>query len=556
MRNVYTRLSVISVLMLGGVTAQALPFSSFDPRSMAMGGTGVAVDDPSTAPFYNPAMLSAADHSKKFSIEFISLGASLIDPGNIHTIGPSLVDNSTALTAAVTPLINSATTLTTDTTALTTNITGLSGLTISSAADLSTVSAKLGTVNTNLTTVSGDMTTVSSNATIVANNINTINQQLLSINNQPVQAAYGAASVIGIPGKEWGMAVYANAWGAMGATLEYKDSATVSTITGAVTTTAGALSSSSTAINASSTSLTTAINDVNAANTACTASSTSPTCIADLSTALTALQAAQSALTTASGTLATNATTVSNQSNVVNGNTSLQSLLHIRGVAVEEFGLSISHALVTNDKSWSWGITPKLMQMRMYDVLVAASTNLNSVSSNDYLANYSTLNFDAGLSKTFLNGWRSGIVVKNVIPQTFDFKNAPTPGATPVADGATLNLKPQVRGGFSYENPWFALAFDADITRNDPAGLENPSQYMSLGGELNTSDWTQIRAGYRADMINTALNVASLGIGLSPRLPYFKPHFDLAIIASPDIFASGWNGATQVGISLKMGLNF
>jgi hypothetical protein len=219
--------------------------------------------------------------------------------------------------------------------------------------------------------------------------------------------------------------------------------------------------------------------------------------------------------------------------------------------------MSISHSQVSNDIDWSWGITPKVMQLRLYDATLATSSKISKLTGNDYLAYYSTLNFDAGLAKTYLSGWRTGIVVKNVIPQSFAFKNALTAGATPIANGSTLYLKPQVRGGISYEYPkWFTVAFDADLTKNDPAGLEDPSQFVALGGELSTSGWTQIRIGYRADLVNTARNVASIGFGLSPRIPNFKTHFDFAFTASPDIFNNGWDAATQVGIAMKFGLNF
>jgi hypothetical protein len=100
------------------------------------------------------------------------------------------------------------------------------------------------------------------------------------------------------------------------------------------------------------------------------------------------------------------------------------------------------------------------------------------------------------------------------------------------------------------------VAFDLDLTRNNAAGLENQSQYAGIGGEVNTSDWVKLRAGYRYDMINPSLKEVSFGFGLSPRLPYFKTHLDFAVTASPDIFSTGWNNAVQAGASMKLGLNF
>ena len=102
------KISALLVLLMASTTALALPFASFDPRSMAMGGTGVAVGDPSTAPFFNPAMLTASDPSKKYSIEFPIIGATLYDPGNMHTNLPILSDNINALSNSLTAVNNAA----------------------------------------------------------------------------------------------------------------------------------------------------------------------------------------------------------------------------------------------------------------------------------------------------------------------------------------------------------------------------------------------------------------------------------------------------------------
>ena len=50
--------------------------------------------------------------------------------------------------------------------------------------------------------------------------------------------------------------------------------------------------------------------------------------------------------------------------------------------------------------------------------------------------------------------------------------------------------------------------------------------------------------------------MASAGFGVSPRVPYFKPHFDFAVTVSPNLLANGWGGATQVGAAFRAGVNF
>ena len=71
-----------------GVVASVLVFTStltaqsgLDPRSMGMGGVGIAVANPSTASYFNPAVLSLAA-KQRFTLEFPSVGVFLADPGD------------------------------------------------------------------------------------------------------------------------------------------------------------------------------------------------------------------------------------------------------------------------------------------------------------------------------------------------------------------------------------------------------------------------------------------------------------------------------------------
>jgi len=59
--------------------ALAVPFSSFDPRSFAMGGAGVASGTSANAVFFNPALLAAATQDDDFSFELLA-GARAADP--------------------------------------------------------------------------------------------------------------------------------------------------------------------------------------------------------------------------------------------------------------------------------------------------------------------------------------------------------------------------------------------------------------------------------------------------------------------------------------------
>jgi len=56
--------------------------AGLDPRSMAMGGTGVAVANPATAAFFNPAVLSI-EEQRRFSLELPIIGVRFSDPDDL-----------------------------------------------------------------------------------------------------------------------------------------------------------------------------------------------------------------------------------------------------------------------------------------------------------------------------------------------------------------------------------------------------------------------------------------------------------------------------------------
>lgn len=84
MRN-RTALMISSALTLAFAAgaASAVPFSSPDPRSFAMGGAGVAAGTSANAVFLNPALLGMKRERDRFSIELPIVGGRLLDQGDI-----------------------------------------------------------------------------------------------------------------------------------------------------------------------------------------------------------------------------------------------------------------------------------------------------------------------------------------------------------------------------------------------------------------------------------------------------------------------------------------
>ncbi|MCC6301832.1 MAG: conjugal transfer protein TraF [Gammaproteobacteria bacterium] len=71
------------MLTLAAGGAGAVPFSSFDARSYAMGGAGVAAGTAANAVFLNPALLASEVGAEAFSLELPVIGGRLTDPGRL-----------------------------------------------------------------------------------------------------------------------------------------------------------------------------------------------------------------------------------------------------------------------------------------------------------------------------------------------------------------------------------------------------------------------------------------------------------------------------------------
>lgn len=451
-------LSITVILFSGCPLVYALPFSSFDARSMAMGGAGVAVGGADAAPLFNPALLSVANDKDKFSIILPAVGIRVADPDK-------LLDSVDKFQSGnyVQNLDNS--------------INGPTGLNAAIAAfNLSQTPTTLANMQAAAAAV-GNPTT----GTLPA-----VSTQLTTLSNKPITVDGGVATVVGIPSKKLGVAFFANGTVATGGIFQYKDK----TVLDNLALQANCLSTAATP----------------AAVTACN-------------------------------------TTYGSGANPNFSTTTLQSGINFRGVVLSEFGFSLSREFHPYNKSYAFGITPKIIKATLFDALINVNnTNQSNVTGSDYKAEYNIANFDLGAAKDYNNGWRTGLVVKNIIPYKLDFKSALTPGATPVATGDVLVLNPQARLGVSYTNSWSTLAVDIDMTRNDPAGLENPTRYVAFGGELNAFNWAQLRAGYRIDTENSARNITSVGLGLSP----FGVHADLAVAGN----------ANEIGASFQLGFRY
>lgn len=198
MKKNHYRTLVGTALILNGTLAYSAPFSSFDPRSMAMGGAGVAVANAATAPYFNPSLLSVTRDEDDFAIELPIVGVRAYDPDDFE----DSVD--TFQNANYDTLLNNS----------------------------------INAVNTYVPPTiptTGDLNALAQLYRDVAADTDSLNTGLATLDAKPIQAEVGAAVLVGIPSKKYGAAFSISATGAFAGVVNYKDASLLSVISSDVT---------------------------------------------------------------------------------------------------------------------------------------------------------------------------------------------------------------------------------------------------------------------------------------------------------------------------------
>lgn len=209
--------------------------------------------------------------------------------------------------------------------------------------------------------------------------------------------------------------------------------------------------------------------------------------------------------------------------------TNLTSSVQARGAVVTEVGISLARDFNVGGNDIALGITPKYQVVDTFDYTVNVDTG--DITADQGKKSYKNLNLDMGLAHDFSDGWKAGLVVKNMMSKSY----------TTVL-GNTIQVKPQARVGLAYAGSFAAAALDVDLTKNKGTGFDSDSQYASLGAELNAWHLFQFRVGYHHNLSNSDTDSASLGFGLSP----LGIHLDLAVVGSNK----------EVGVGLQTGFRF
>jgi len=427
-------------LVLFSTQAAAVPFQSIDPRSLGMGGVGVASGTSANAGFMNPALLSAARDDEDFSLELPIIGARFSDKDNLLDEVDYYQDNN--LEANLTTTID--------------------------AFDAAVVG--------------GDPATIQSAAGQVATDADALLTQLKKLTGKPLQGEVFGGMVIGIPSKKVGASLTLNAYGVVGGQLNFEDQALIDGI-------------------------------IAAANTTATGAD------------LTALENN----TVIADQLADTADVVDN----------LKSNLGARGAIISEVGLSLSREFNIGGHDVAIGITPKLVKVKTFHYVLGVNTA--DIDTDKGTKEFSDFNIDVGAAKDYGNGWKAGLVVKNLIGKEYDTAPFASPGLTAVPS-ATIKVDPQVRLGISHGNEWLTVAADLDVTENEPVGFETKTQYLGVGAEMDLFDWVQFRAGYRHNLSDSDTSIPTIGFGFSP----FGVHMDLALAGNSD----------EAAVSFQLGFRF
>jgi len=426
-----------------------------------MGGAGVAVANTATAPFFNPSLLAVSRDEDNFAMELPIVGARAYDPEDFTDSVDDFqkADYDTRLNNLVDQIT-------------------------------------LDVNSSNFLALPGDYT-------LAADATADLNAGLQNLDNKPIQVELGAATVIGIPSKKFGIAFSAAGTVALGGVFNYEDSAFLGGIESDLRTIASA-----------------------------------PTCYSNPATCPTSLTYIDTDPASATFLEVVNA-----DGTPFDATNDVKSTVDVRGVQLREVGLSFAREFAISGATFAVGVTPKYVKATVYDYQANANTADDAdIDAADYSKDYASVNLDIGVAKNYNNGWRTGFVIKNIIKQEYETYRLNTATGLKEKTGNSVELKPQARLGVSHQSDFATVALDVDLTENDPVGYEDKSRYVSLGGEINLADWAQLRAGYRVNTVESGRNIASLGFGLSP----MGIHFDLAVAKNTD----------EVGASAQFGFRF
>lgn len=221
-------------------------------------------------------------------------------------------------------------------------------------------------------------------------------------------------------------------------------------------------------------------------------------------------------------------TRINNQKDA-NGDLQLDSKLRVRGVMVTEVGLALAHRF-TEYGGIDVGITPKSQKVKTFNQEISAQNSEIDFDKNSIET--STFNLDVGVTKTYGDSYKAGVVIKNLINKEYALANTTD----------KIKLERQVRLGVSHHTNWTVVGLDLDLVKNKGIeGFTQDTQFLGIGAELDV--WLmQLRVGYRHDLAGNYDGMASAGVALN----LFGLHVDIGAASNDN----------EKAASVQVGLNF
>jgi len=227
-----------------------------------------------------------------------------------------------------------------------------------------------------------------------------------------------------------------------------------------------------------------------------------------------------------------------------------ESEIEVVGANITEIGVTVAREFEYMGETFSAGVTPKIVSLNIFEKRFGVeSADEEFGSPQDFLEENSTFAFTANIDVGAAKDWpdvlrgdvRAGVVIKDLIPQTFETQS-----------GNELSIGPKMRIGAAHLTRWSTLSADLDITENDPLKYGVPTRYLGLGGEFNAWNWLKLRAGYRNNLSVSDSHVISTGFGITP----FGVGLDLSGWFKPKSF-DDWDEMIQdAGIVAQFSMEF
>ncbi len=179
----------------------------------------------------------------------------------------------------------------------------------------------------------------------------------------------------------------------------------------------------------------------------------------------------------------------------------IESSARIRGLVINEAAVSAAWGFDMDRMRVAIGVTPKVMQVRVFDEVrnVSDKTVNTSLTFKPHLM----FNADIGIAIDFDMGVRLAYVGKDLFTRNFSSGEGNEP----------IKLNAKHRMGIGYIQPNWQIGLDYDMQVATPYDKEKTGQLLSLGGEYMLFKHLALRAGYRYDTDNNLPAVSSIGIG-------------------------------------------